>query len=81
MSALKHEYLHVPVLLEEVVRQLNPQPGQVVCDCTLGGAGHSVALARKVAPDGLLVGIDQDDMALKAARDRLNKEASSTHLS
>ena len=78
MSALKHEYLHVPVLLEEVVRQLNPQPGQVVCDCTLGGAGHSVALARKVAPDGLLVGIDQDDMALKAARDRLNKEASST---
>lgn len=74
MDALKQEYLHVPVLLEEVVRELDPQPGQIVCDCTLGGAGHSVALARRLAPDGLLVGIDQDDMALNAARDRLDNE-------
>ena len=74
MDALKQEYLHVPVLLEEVVRELDPQPGQIVCDCTLGGAGHSAALARRLAPDGLLVGIDQDDMALNAARDRLDNE-------
>jgi len=74
VDALKQEYLHVPVLLEEVVQQLDPQPGQIVCDCTLGGAGHSTALARRLAPDGLLVGIDQDDMALIAARKRLDNE-------
>ncbi|MBR3158872.1 MAG: 16S rRNA (cytosine(1402)-N(4))-methyltransferase RsmH [Atopobiaceae bacterium] len=69
------EYRHVPVMLEEVVRSLAPAPGEVVCDCTLGGAGHSVALARKVAPDGLSIGIDQDDMALEAAAARFAREA------
>lgn len=61
-------------MLDEVVSSLAPKPGETVCDCTLGGAGHSVALARKIAPDGLLVGIDQDDMALDAARKRLAGE-------
>lgn len=69
------EYRHVPVLLEEVLEALDPKPGETMCDCTLGGAGHSVHLARAVAPDGLLVGIDQDDMALEAARARLDAEA------
>ncbi len=53
---------------------LAPSVGDVVCDCTLGGAGHSVALARKVAPDGLSIGIDQDDMALEAAQARFARE-------
>ena len=65
------EYRHVPVMLAEVLAELDPQPGEVVCDCTLGGAGHSVELARRVAPDGLSLGIDQDDMALAAATERL----------
>ena len=60
-------YQHVPVMLEEVLRELDPKPGDVVCDCTLGGAGHSVELAKKIAPEGLSIGIDQDDMALAAA--------------
>ncbi|MBR3318299.1 MAG: 16S rRNA (cytosine(1402)-N(4))-methyltransferase RsmH [Atopobiaceae bacterium] len=68
------EYRHVPVMLEEVVQALAPAPGEVVCDCTLGGAGHSVALARKVAPNGLSIGIDQDDMALEAAAARFSRE-------
>lgn len=68
------EYRHVPVMLGEVLAELDPRPGEVVCDCTLGGAGHSVELARKVAPDGLSLGIDQDDMALDAARERLGRE-------
>ncbi len=72
------EYRHVPVMLEEVLHWLDPQPGEVVCDCTLGGAGHSVALAQRIAPDGLLIGIDQDDMALEAARKRLAQEAPQT---
>ncbi|MDO4403732.1 MAG: 16S rRNA (cytosine(1402)-N(4))-methyltransferase RsmH [Atopobiaceae bacterium] len=68
------EYRHVPVMLDEVLAQLDPQPGEVVCDCTLGGAGHSVELARRVAPDGLSIGIDQDDMALAAASKRFESE-------
>ena len=74
MSTLTGEYRHVPVMLEEVLRELDPKPGEVVCDCTLGGAGHSVELARRVAPDGLSIGIDQDDMALAAATERFSRE-------
>ena len=61
-------------MLAEVLAELDPQPGEVVCDCTLGGAGHTVELARRVAPDGLSIGIDQDDMALTAATERLARE-------
>lgn len=61
-------------MLTEVLEHLAPRPGEIACDCTLGGAGHSVELARRVAPDGLLVGIDQDDMALAAACERLERE-------
>ena len=68
------EYRHVPVMLAEVLSELDPQPGEVTCDCTLGGAGHTVELARRVAPDGLSIGIDQDDMALAAATERLERE-------
>ena len=71
---LTTEFRHVPVMLSEVIRELDPQPGEVVCDCTLGGAGHSVELARRVAPDGLSIGIDQDDMALSAATERFQRE-------
>lgn len=61
-------------MLDKVLAELDPRPGEVVCDCTLGGAGHSVELARRVAPDGLSLGIDQDDMALTAASERLSRE-------
>jgi len=46
---LTEEYRHVPVLLDDVVEHLDPKPGETVCDCTIGGAGHTVALAAKVA--------------------------------
>lgn len=72
---MTEEYRHVPVLLDEVVEHLDPRPGETVCDCTLGGAGHTVALAAKVAPDGLSLGIDQDDAALAAASERIEREA------
>lgn len=65
-------------MLEEVLAELDPQPGEIVCDCTLGGAGHTVELARRVAPEGLSIGIDQDDMALEAAARRLEREAPET---
>lgn len=65
------EYRHTPVLLAEVLQQLSPHPGSVIVDCTLGGAGHAKRIADLIAPTGTLVGIDQDDAALIAARDTL----------
>ncbi len=58
---------HTPVLLREVLDALAPAPGMVVVDATLGGGGHSQAIAARIAPDGILVGIDQDDDALAEA--------------
>ena len=74
MGTLTDEYRHEPVMLEEVLRELDPHEGDVVCDCTLGGAGHTVELARAIAPEGLSIGIDQDDMALAAATERIERE-------
>lgn len=67
------EYRHIPVLLEESLEALRLHDGQTVVDCTLGGAGHSEEIARRIAPNGTLIGIDQDDMALEAASVRLRK--------
>ena len=62
-------------MLAEVLEGLKLTPGAVACDCTLGGAGHSVKMAGMVGKEGLLIGIDQDDMALEAAGRRLAAEA------
>ena len=71
---MTEEYRHIPVMIEQVLHELDLQPGEVVCDCTLGGAGHTVELARRIQPDGLSLGIDQDDMALAAATERFERE-------
>lgn len=62
---------HVPVLLEAVLRWLDPRPGSTIVDATLGGGGHSEALARALAPAGTLIAIDQDPEALAEAGRRL----------
>ena len=77
-GTLTPEYRHEPVMLQEVLEQLQLKPGSVVCDCTLGGAGHSVRMAERVGSEGLLLGVDQDDMALAAAGKRLDAEAPDT---
>ena len=51
---------HRPVLLDEVLAALEPQPGHVVVDCTLGFGGHAVELLRRVGPTGKLIGFDLD---------------------
>jgi len=55
----------------EVLAVMDPRPGQVFLDCTLGGGGHAEALAGRLSPGGRLVGIDQDPDALAAAARRL----------
>ncbi|MGI4787392.1 MAG: 16S rRNA (cytosine(1402)-N(4))-methyltransferase RsmH [Janthinobacterium lividum] len=62
---------HVPVMLREVLSVLQPQPGGVFLDCTLGGGGHAQALLEKIMPGGRLIGIDQDLEALTEAGERL----------
>ena len=64
-------FVHKSVLLPETINWLLTDPSGIYMDCTLGGAGHSLALARHLTPQGLLVGIDQDEDALAAARTRL----------
>lgn len=65
------EYRHTPVLLAECLEQLNLQTQHTFVDSTLGGAGHSLEVAKKLGPEGTLIGIDQDEVALAAARSRL----------
>ncbi|MCD8199524.1 MAG: 16S rRNA (cytosine(1402)-N(4))-methyltransferase RsmH, partial [Coriobacteriaceae bacterium] len=65
------EYRHTPVLLNESIEGLDLHPGSVFLDCTLGGAGHSHEAACRIAPNGVLIGIDQDDAALERATTRL----------
>jgi 16S rRNA (cytosine1402-N4)-methyltransferase len=62
---------HRPVLLDEVLAALDPRPGAVVVDCTVGWAGHAAELLRRVGPQGRLLGIDLDADHLPRARERL----------
>ena len=62
---------HTPVLLEEVVAQLQPRPGGLYVDCTVGGGGHAEGILRASAPEGRVIGLDCDDEALAASRERL----------
>lgn len=64
---------HQPVLLKEVLLQLNPQPGQVIIDGTIGGAGHGLAILRAILPTGKLIGFDRDEAALKIAKSVLRQ--------
>jgi 16S rRNA (cytosine1402-N4)-methyltransferase len=54
---------HVPVLAGELIEFLDPAPGAVAVDCTVGGAGHARLLADRVGPAGTLIGIDRDPFA------------------
>jgi len=62
---------HRPVLLAEVLASLDPKPGQVLVDCTLGFAGHSVELLERVSPDGMLIATDTDADNIEPARAKL----------
>ncbi|HYC77466.1 MAG TPA: 16S rRNA (cytosine(1402)-N(4))-methyltransferase, partial [Planctomycetota bacterium] len=59
---------HVPVMLDEVVRMLAPEPGEPAADLTVGAGGHARAILERTGPDGRLLGMDRDPTALRAAR-------------
>jgi 16S rRNA (cytosine1402-N4)-methyltransferase len=62
---------HVSVLPAEVLAALDPQPGQVLVDATVGAGGHARLLAGRLGPGGRLIGLDQDPAVLERARPRL----------
>lgn len=65
------KYQHTPVMLKEAVEYLQPKIGDVVVDCTLGGGGYTVAIAKKVGEKGKVVAIDADELAIENAECRI----------
>lgn len=65
------DFHHISVLYDEVLDLLAPKNGEVFVDGTVGGGGHSFGLLEKLMPDGKLLAIDQDEIALLAAKERL----------
>ncbi len=65
------EYRHIPVLLSECIDALDLASGDTYVDATLGFAGHSYEAAQRLGRDGMLIGIDQDEVALHDAAIKL----------
>ena len=67
------EFKHKPVMLNECIEGLNIKPDGIYVDGTLGGAGHSKEILKKLSSNGLLIGIDRDQDALQAAKENLKE--------
>ena len=67
------EFIHEPVLLQEVLEWMDVKPDGVYCDGTLGGGGHSGAMLRLSGGTATLYGIDRDMTAIEAATARLRE--------
>ncbi len=63
--------MHRPILVDEILQVLAPQPGEIAVDCTLGFGGHARALLDRVQPGGRLVGVDVDPIELPRTEARL----------
>ena len=73
MHDTTNDLLHKPVMVEEVLDYLNPQTGQVIIDCTVGGGGHASKIMSKIKPNGLLIGIYKDMEILQTAKQHLSE--------
>ena len=67
------KFKHKPVMLEECIEGLNIKPDGIYVDGTLGGAGHSREILKRLSTKGLLIGIDRDEEALEAAKENLKE--------
>lgn len=67
------EFNHVPVMLKECIDGLNVRPDGIYVDCTVGGAGHSTEIAKRLEEGGRLIAVDKDEDALIAAGERLSE--------
>ena len=74
------EFKHEPVMLKECIQLLSIKPEGIYVDGTLGGAGHSEKIVEQLSKEGRLIGIDRDEEALKAAKQRLEKYSNVTYI-
>lgn len=65
------EFKHVPIMLDECVLGLNIKEDGVYVDATIGGAGHSMEIAKRLNQNGVLIGIDKDETAVSVSKRRL----------
>ena len=65
---------HVPIMVAEILAALNPQPGELAVDCTLGHGGHTRELLHKILPGGRLIGLDADPIELPRTEAMLRGE-------
>ena len=63
--------MHRPIMVDEVLQVLAPQPGEVAVDCTLGFGGHARAILERILPGGRLIGLDVDSLELPRTEQRL----------
>jgi len=74
MSGDQKRPVHLPVLLREVIEQLDLTPGLVVVDGTVGAGGHSQHILQRIGAEGTLIGLDRDAMMLNFAGEKLELE-------
>ena len=74
------EFRHKPVMLNECIQGLNIKPDGIYVDGTLGGAGHSKEIAKRLSSKGQLIGIDRDEEAIKAAKENLKEFSNITYV-
>ena len=65
------EYKHISIMIDEILSGLNIKPDGIYLDCTIGGAGHSLQIIKKLNDKGLLIGIDKDKEAIAVCKTRL----------
>ena len=64
--------IHIPVLMDEVLEGLQPEGSKIIVDGTLGGAGHSAAILKRLGPEGQLISFDRDLDAVEAATELID---------
>jgi len=71
MSVMTQLNIHIPCLSREVIRSLQVKPGRKYIDCTLGGGGHAAFILEESSPEGKLLGLDVDPIAIDIAKEKL----------
>lgn len=80
MKSTKGSTLHRPVMLSEVMEKVFTSPHGAYVDGTIGTGGHSEAICRRISPQGLLIGLDRDEEAIRISWERLSSLGRNVHL-
>ena len=76
----EEEIVHIPVLLNQVLKYVKPEDNGIYLDCTVGMGGHALSILEQSSPNGILVGLDTDLEAIAAAKTKLADYTSRIYL-